>query len=197
MKLYASPKGTAMRMVKESRKWRKSPEDGEPNGQLDAQKRGKGRTPSLASSWMTRACAKVVVMAFPKAEIATRTLDYIRCVLIGGSRGEARHVQQGIPQGTLGGGSKNPVHEERGHCHSTIGNFIWRTGGIVRHVGQDIESAADEERSGSGDLHRMDGVFDFVHHVCSIGPSEKASAGFYIKASVDCRRHTRQMIPSL
>lgn len=76
MKLYASPNGIATMTMKDGMKCSRRPADGEPNGQFDAQKRGNGMTPSLASSWFTRAWAKVIDMTFPRAEIATRTLWY-------------------------------------------------------------------------------------------------------------------------
>ena len=74
MKLYASPKGMATMTIRDGMKCSRSPEEGDPKGQLEAQKVGKGMTPSLASSWFTRAWANVTVMTLPKADIATRTL---------------------------------------------------------------------------------------------------------------------------
>lgn len=78
MKLYASPKGIATMTMSEGMKWSRRPEEGEPKGQLEAQKVGKGMTPSLASSWLTRACANVTVITLPKADNATRTLISVR-----------------------------------------------------------------------------------------------------------------------
>ena len=44
------PNGIATITIKDGMKWSRRPAEGEPDGQADAQKRGKGITPSLASS---------------------------------------------------------------------------------------------------------------------------------------------------
>ena len=79
MKLYASPNGMASMTAREGTRCNRRPLVGDPHGQLEAQKRGNGSIPSFASSWLTRACANVMVMMLPKAEIATSTLFNICC----------------------------------------------------------------------------------------------------------------------
>lgn len=72
--------------MKEGMKCSIKPADGEPKGHDEAQNRGKGMTPSLASSWLTRDWAKVTVKTLPYAERATRTLENSQQKLVCGSR---------------------------------------------------------------------------------------------------------------
>ena len=58
----------------------KSPADGAPEGQVPAQKRGNGISPSFASSWLTRDWVNVTVITLPKALRATKTLDPVSAV---------------------------------------------------------------------------------------------------------------------
>ena len=66
----------------------KRPAEGDPKGQDEAQKVGKGITPSLASPWLTRAWANVTVMTLPKADIVMRTLSLVRFYSSRGRYGE-------------------------------------------------------------------------------------------------------------
>lgn len=54
-----------------------SPTVGAPIGQLELKILEKGNSPSFPISWLTRLCAKVTVKTFPRAEIATKTLEQL------------------------------------------------------------------------------------------------------------------------
>lgn len=159
-------------MMKDGMKWSRRPAEGEPKGQLEAQNLGKGITPSLASSWLTRDWANVTVRTFPKADMARRTLLHLSKICAR----KCKWSGEKVPQCALSGMAEDLVHEISCYSHATFCDLFGCGCCIVRDVGENIENTADEQTERSCNLHCSYGVFDLVQHVHGVTPTNHVLA---------------------